>query len=106
MTKEEVIKMLVKRGWSYKIDSDKNGEVISYAFSQIDKNDLDATWNVWIEDHHNDIDVDDWVIYSGYFAPHNKDWFGDISNTMGAIHYEDMKIFCHFIQILESKRCD
>ena len=101
----KVIKKLADLGWSYKVQSNDDGEIISHAFTLNDKNDEDSSWKVWIEDHHND-DADDWIIYSGYYAPHNKDWFGDLSYTMGAVHYEDMKLFSRFIDILECEKRD
>jgi len=103
---EMVVKKLEDMGWTYKplYYDDKEG-IETYSFTLPDKFDKEAYWKVLIEDHHNEVDVDDWTIYSSHHDPDDKNWFGEqLEDTPGAIECEAMRLFVTFIDILEIER--
>lgn len=100
-----VVKKLEAMGWSYEPLYHDDGEIMTYSFKLPDKFDKDSYLEVQIEDHHNGVDVDDWIIYSSYYDPDNKNWFGEqMDDIPGTVAYEAMKLFVTFIDILKIER--
>ena len=100
-----VVKKLEAMGWTYKPLHYDDGKIMTHSFTLPDEFDKGSYWKVSIEDHHNELDADDWIIYSSHHDPDNKDWFGDqMDDTPGAVAYEAMKLFITFIDILKIER--
>lgn len=102
-----IIEKLKSIGWTYEEKLWCDGSVMTYIFKLQDANNKESYWEVSIEDHHGDIDADDWIIYSSYHDPEQKDWAGNQIDTHGAVDYKVMKLFVMFVDTLEEEKlCD
>jgi len=98
-----IIEKLKSMGWTYEEKLWRDGSVMTYIFKLQDDNDEESYWEVSIEDHHGEIGADDWIIYSSYHDPEQKDWDGHQIDTHGAVEYKAMKLFVMFVDTLEEK---
>ena len=98
MDKDNIIMSLERLGYKYSIKYYDDGTPMTYTFTQQDKMDPEASWVVSIENHHGDLDVDDWVIYCSYNDPEQKDWDGNQIDIQGAVEYEAMRLIMAFIE--------
>lgn len=101
---KSIIDKIKSLGWAYLEEHYPNGDVMTYIFRRNDAVIKDAFWEVSVEDHHDEGDCDDWLIYSRYHDPDEKDWFGNQIDTHGCVEYETMKLIMKFVACLESKR--
>ena len=99
----EILEKIRSLGWLYEQKLWPDGSVMTYIFKLEDKKTAGAYWKISIEDHHDDIDTDDWIIYSSYHDPQQKDWDGHQIDTFGAVEYKAMKLFVMFVDTLEDK---
>lgn len=96
--KDDIIKSLEKLGYKYSIKYYDDGKPMSYVFTQQDKNNPECSWFISIEDHHGELDVDDWVIYCYYHDPEQKDWDGHQIDIHGAVEFEAMRLIMEFVE--------
>ena len=101
---KEIIEALEKLGWTYTEKIWNDGTVMSYKFRRDDAMIGDAYWEISIEDHHDERDSDDWLIYTSYHDPKLRDWYGHQIDIDCAVEYEVMKLIVKFVDILESER--
>lgn len=99
--RKNVIKQLEDMGYSYSIDffdiSKKN--IIGYTFTLEDNGDA---FIVHIEDHRDDPNINDFLIWSALKSG-EKDWFGNLIKTEGCVEYSAMKLIIEFIDILKGE---
>ena len=98
MNKDNVIESLEKLGYKYSTEYYDDGKPMTYKFTQQDPRDLESSWIISIEDHHGDLDVDDWIIYCGYHDPEQKDFDSRQIDTAGAVEFEAMQLIMAFIE--------
>lgn len=97
-----IIEKLKNMGWTYEKLYFDDGSVMTYKFTLHDMCDKESYWLVSIEDHHDELpSADDWIIYSSYHNPEQKDWDGHQIDTHGAIDYKTMKLFVMFVETLD-----
>lgn len=101
--KEQIIKMLKTRGWTYEEKYWSDGSVMTWIFKQLDTCNKDAYWMVSIEDHHDDGDWDDWFIYTCYHDPNEIDWDGRQIDTSCCVEYQEMKLIMEFVDTLDKE---
>lgn len=100
--RKRIIEKLKEMGWSYEEKLWCNGSVMTYEFTLHDMPNKESYWLVSIEDHHDELpSADDWIIYSSYHDPEQKDWDGNQIDTHGAVDYKAMKLFVMFIETLD-----
>ena len=97
-----IIEKLKGMGWSYEKLYFSDGSIMTYKFTLHDMSDKESYWEVSIEDHHDEIpSADDWIIYSSYNDPKQKDWDGHQIDTYGAVDHKAMKLFVMFVETLD-----
>jgi hypothetical protein len=96
-----VIKKLEDMGYRYSVNTFNNGEVYGHTFTLEECKDGD-TYIIHIEDHRDDPNVNDFLIFSGIDSG-EKDWFGKLIKTEGCIEYSAMKLIMEFIDILKGE---
>lgn len=103
-----IFSKLSELGWEREMSYFDDGFVMVYSFRLSDRLNDGCYWEVSIEDHHNELDMpeplDDWIIYTSYHDPDQKDWYGNNYVASSAIEFETMKLFIEFIEVLESER--
>lgn len=99
-----IIEKLKSMGWSYEEKLWYDGSVRTYKFTLHDMSDKESYWEVSIEDHHDELpSADDWIIYSSYHDPEQKDWDGYQVDTLGVVDFKAMKLFVMFVETLEEE---
>lgn len=102
-TSDEIIKKIESLGYVYEKKLWADGSVMTHKFKRYDACIKDAYWEVSIEDHRDEGDCDDYLIYSLYHDPDRKDWEGHQIDEHGAVEFEVMKLIVKFINILEKE---
>lgn len=102
-TSDEIIKKIESLGYVYEKKLWADGSVMTHKFKRYDACIKDAYWEVSIEDHRDEGDCDDYLIYSLYHDPDRKDWEGHQIDEHGAVEFEVMKLIVKFIDILKKE---
>jgi len=107
---ETIVHKLNALGWIYEALHWNDDFIMTHRFRLYDRLNVGCYWEVSIEDHHDELDMpeplDDWVIYTSYHDPDQKDWYGNDYAASSAIEFETMKLFMEFVEVLESERID
>ena len=102
-TNDEIIKKIESLGYVYEKKLWDDGSVMIHKFKRYDACNKNAYWEVSMEDHRDEGDCDDYLIYSLYHDPDRKDWEGHQIDEHGAVEFEVMKLIVKFIDILEKE---
>lgn len=104
MKRKEILDKIKAIGWEYEEKYWHDGSVMTYKFKLRDMLNKESYWVVSIEDHHGDIDADDWIIYSCYYDPEQKDWDGNQIEFQGAVEYSTMKLIMDFVSVIDEEK--
>lgn len=101
---KSLLQKLKDLGWIYEERRYENGIIYAYIFRHEDCDIEGAYWEVSIEDHHNDGDWNDWLIFTRYHDPNQKDWEGHQIDTSCCVEYKAMLLIMKVLAILDSHR--
>lgn len=104
MKRKEILDKIKALGWEYEEKYWDDGSVMVYMFKLHDAMEAENYWEVSIEDHHDEGDVNDWIIFSSYHDSKEKDWYGRQIDTLAAVEYSTMKLIMDFVSVIDEEK--